>query len=121
MRDRVRTVQAYNQTQDRILGDRIVLADRWWLRLRGLLGTRSLSAGEGLLLVPCRSVHTLGMAYAIDVAFLDGDGEVVAAYSDLSPGRGSRWHRDARSALELPSGTLAGSGTRVGDRILIRG
>jgi uncharacterized membrane protein (UPF0127 family) len=96
-----------------------MLADRWWLRLRGLLGRRALAPGEGLLLVPCKSVHTFGMRLVIDVAFLDPSGRVVAVYLHMSPGRVSRVHADAQSALELPSGVLASSGTIVGDVITI--
>jgi uncharacterized membrane protein (UPF0127 family) len=53
----------------------------------------------------------IGMRFAIDVAFLDADGRVVAVYQALPPGGSTRWHREARHALELPSGTLAGTGT----------
>lgn len=112
-------VRAYNHTQGVMLGDRIGVADRWWLRLRGLLGRTEMRPGEGLLLVPCAAVHTLGMRFAIDVAFLDGAGKVVAMYAGLEPGRFSRRHPGARSALELPPGTLENSGTGVGDLLQV--
>jgi uncharacterized membrane protein (UPF0127 family) len=101
-----------------LLGDRIGIADRWWLRLRGLLGRDTLPRGEGLLLDPCRAVHMLGMRFPIDVAFLDRTGEVVAAYHALAPGARTGWHRAATAALELPAGTLQASGTGVGDTIV---
>ncbi len=59
----------------------------------------------------------LAMRFPLDVAFLDDQGHVVASYSPLERGRRTRWHRDARSALELPVGTLANSGTLEGDPI----
>ena len=56
-----------------------------------------------------------GMRFALDVAFVARDGRVVALYPELPPGGRSRWHREAHAALELPAGTLARTGTRVGD------
>jgi hypothetical protein len=100
------------------LGTRIGLADRWWLRLRGLLGRDGLGAGEGLMLRPCRGIHMLGMSFPLDVAFLDPRGGVVASYHGLGPGRRSRWHAEALDALELPAGTLAATGTVEGDTIV---
>ncbi|NNG15021.1 MAG: DUF192 domain-containing protein [Gemmatimonadales bacterium] len=99
------------------LGQRVGIADRWWSRLRGLLGRPPLEEGEGLLLVPCRSVHMLGMSFALDVAFLDSRGRVIALYHELQPGSRTRWHRPARYALELAAGTLAATHTGVGDTL----
>jgi uncharacterized protein len=113
----MRRVRAANG-RGRLLGDRIEVADRWWLRLRGLLGRPVLPAGEGLLLVPCSAVHMLGMRIPLDVAFLDPDGAVVAVYHALAPGARTSWHRAAARALELPAGTLQASGTGVGDTVV---
>jgi len=113
----MRVVRATNR-RGPVLGDRICVADRWWPRFRGLLGRRGLEPGEGLLLEPCRAVHMLGMRFALDIAFLDRDGTVVAAYADLRPGARTGWHRKATRALELPAGALAASGTREGDQIV---
>jgi len=69
------------------------------------------------LLTPCRAVHTFGLSYPVDVAFLDRRGAVVALYHRLAPGNASRWHRAAVYALELPVGTLAMTDTRQGDTL----
>ncbi|HZE74620.1 MAG TPA: DUF192 domain-containing protein [Gemmatimonadales bacterium] len=113
----MRVVRATNQ-RSLVLGDRIAVADRWWPRFKGLLGRPGLKAGEGLLLRPCRAVHMMGMRFPLDVAFVDRHGVVVAAYPNLRPGARTRWHRRAESALELPAGTLAASGTQEGDQIV---
>ena len=86
-------------------------------RLVGLLGTAAIAEGEGLWIVPCRGVHTLGMRYPIDVAFLDARGGVVGILEGLPPNRVGRVFRDARGALELRSGVLAATGTSPGDRV----
>ena len=104
-----------NLTRGTELASRILVADRWWERLRGLIGQPPLQRGVGVLLQPCRSVHTWGMRFAIDVLFLDREERVVALYPALPPRRLTRWHRRAHAALELPAGALAASGTRPGD------
>jgi uncharacterized membrane protein (UPF0127 family) len=114
----VKRLRAVNPARGNVLGERIGLADRWWLRLRGLMGRETLEPGEGLILRPCRAVHMSGMSIPLDVAFLDRAGVVVAVYHTLPPGARTRWHRGARDALELPAGTLAASGTAVGDTIV---
>src|SRR3990172_4113917 len=40
-------------------------------RRRGLLGRQALHPCEALVLADCRSVHTVGMRFAIDVVLLD--------------------------------------------------
>ena len=105
-----------NRTRDCVLGARVALADAVWTRARGLLGRPRPTQGEGLMLNPCRAVHTLGMRYAIDVIFLDRDGRVVALYPELRPGRFA-WHPRATFALEVPIGTIVASGTAENDRV----
>ncbi|HUP01715.1 MAG TPA: DUF192 domain-containing protein [Gemmatimonadota bacterium] len=108
-------VRVWNETRKRDLGGRIGHADRWWPRLRGLIGRPPLEPGQGLLIDPCRGVHMYGMRIALDVAFVDGDGAVVALYPELRPGARTRHHSKARRAIELPAGTLAETGTALGD------
>ena len=111
----MRLLRVVNTRGDRELGSRVRLADGWLTRLRGMLARPAPLEGEGLLLSPCRSIHMYGMRYALDVAFLDARGGVVASYPSLRPGARTHWHRKAAHALELPAGTLESSGTRVGD------
>jgi uncharacterized membrane protein (UPF0127 family) len=111
----MRLLRVVNTTGNRELGSRIMLADRWLARLRGMLARPAPGPGDGLLLTPCSSVHMHGMRFSLDVAFLDRSGTVVALYDSLAPGSRTRWHRNASYALELPSGTLNESGTAIGD------
>ena len=101
------------------LGTRVRFANTWWTRLRGLLGSPPLAAGEGLLIEPCRGVHMFGMRYPIDVAFLDRTGRVVGICRALAPGARSPFVRAARSALELPAGTLDAAGITEGDTLTL--
>ncbi|MET0396552.1 MAG: DUF192 domain-containing protein [Longimicrobiaceae bacterium] len=112
----VDALRVVNRTRGSTLGDRVALADRWWLRMRGLLGRPPLAEGEGMLLTPCGAVHMRGMRYPLDVAILARDGRVVAVYPSLPPGGRTAWrHRGGHAALELPAGTLGSTGTAPGD------
>ena len=114
----MRHVQIINPASGAELGQRIGVAEWWWQRLRGLLGRPRLQPGEGLLLTPCRAIHMTGMKYPLDVAFLDRQDTVVAVYPGIAPGTRTRWHASARSALELPVGTLTATGTQIGDSLV---
>jgi len=72
-------------------------------RLTGLAGLRRDEVGAGLLIPRCSSVHTFGMRFALDVFFVDGEGEVMAVCREVRP---CRFVSDRRAAavLEIPSG-----------------
>jgi uncharacterized membrane protein (UPF0127 family) len=97
------------------------VAGSYWTRLRGLLGTRPLQAGQGLLIVPGGRIHTHFMSYPIDVLYLDRALHVVGMDHSLPPWRLGGAYRDIRYVLELPAGALQASGTQVGDAIEIQG
>jgi hypothetical protein len=110
-------VRVVNRTREIPLGNKVRTAETFLSRLAGLLGTAAIAEGEGLWIVPCRGVHTLGMRFPIDVAFLDARGVVVGILEGLPPNRVGRTFRGARGALELRAGTLAATGTAPGDRL----
>jgi len=85
-----------------------------WERMRGLLGRPPLAAGQGLLIDPCPSVHTIGMRYPLDLAFLDPQWRVLGMVHKLPPLRFAG-RADARATLELPPGALAAAGIAAGD------
>ena len=100
------------------MASRAEKAESHWARLVGLMGRRVLPEGGGLLIRPCSSVQTTFMRFAIDVVFLDRDGQVVKIVPELKPYRGAFGGRGARSALELPAGAAAHCGIAVGDRLV---
>ena len=126
-RGRLAAVRAENQSKGTVLATRVILSTALPDRVRGLLGRPALEPGEGLWIVPCSGVHTVGMTYPIDVLHLDKWQHVVLALHAVPP----NWHPPAgtcRTAvrartytvLELPAGTLAQSNTEVGDQIAVR-
>jgi uncharacterized membrane protein (UPF0127 family) len=91
----------------RVVCERCGIADRWWLRLRGLLGRPGLEPGEGLLLRPAGSIHTMFMRFPIDAVFCGGDLVVVDVVPDLRPWRAAG-RRGSKVVIELASGAAAG-------------
>ena len=79
---------------------RLVRADTFLRRARGLGLRRSMPADEALLIPRCRSVHTLTMRFALDLVWLDGDGAVVRVDRGVRPLR-FRSCRRAESVIEL--------------------
>jgi uncharacterized membrane protein (UPF0127 family) len=70
-----------------------------WRRLRGL----AFAPPAGPLEIPrCRSVHTFGMRYPLDLIWLGADGAVVRVDRAVPPRR-LRVCRRARSVVEAPA------------------
>jgi uncharacterized membrane protein (UPF0127 family) len=84
-----------------LLGFTVPVADRRVARLFGLAFLARERAGEGLLIPRCRSVHTFGMRFPVDLVFLDADGRVVELRREVPPRRLVRCPA-ADSVLELP-------------------
>jgi uncharacterized protein len=85
-------------------------------RIKGLLGRDSLPTGEGLLIRPCKGIHTFFMKFPIDVVFLDKSNRILKSFSRLPPNRITPIYLKAHSVLELPAGTLD-TDTAPGERI----
>jgi uncharacterized membrane protein (UPF0127 family) len=76
-------------------------------RVLGLARLDDLPPGNALLFERCRSVHTAGMRFALDLVWLDGDGAPVRIDAAVGPRR-LRTCLRARAVVE----TRAGEGER---------
>lgn len=86
-------------------------------RRRGLLGRRGIEGA--LVLSPCRAVHTIGMRFDLDVAFLDGAG-VVVKIVHMRRQRIGIPVSAARSVVEAEAGAFERWGLHVGDIVEVR-
>ncbi len=86
-------------------------------RMIGLLGRTTLPEEEGLWIIPCKSVHTIGMKFPIDVLFVDKSLSVVRVVHALSPGRMTRVCLTAKSVIELAAGVARRHAIAPGDRL----
>ena len=105
-----------NLTKDVSLADRAEVADSSAKRRTGLLKHEGLAPGGGLWIAPCEGIHTIGMKFPIDVLFLNRQRRVVKIRASMGKWRLALSLR-AHSVLELPAGTIAETGTAVGDQL----
>lgn len=111
-----------NATRQTIICPRCSIADGLLTRVRGLLGRQSLDAEEGLLIVPCPSIHMFGMKFPLDVIFLTRENIVTDVVENIAPGKAHIAKANQgkpHSALELSVGSITRSGTQIGDQLEI--
>src|SRR5690606_24221367 len=72
-------------------------------RMLGLAGLPRMDPATALHLTRCRSVHTVGMRFALDLVWLDAAGAVVRVDRAVAPRR-MRTCRRARSVVEVAAG-----------------
>lgn len=86
-------------------------------RRRGLLGRDGIDGA--LLLRPARSVHTVKMRFAIDVAHVDDELRVLSV-TTMVPGRVGKWSPRAAGVIEAEAGSFRRWGLDVGMELEIR-
>ncbi|MFB7468392.1 DUF192 domain-containing protein [Streptomyces sp. NPDC056224] len=90
------------------------VAASYGARTRGLLGRDGIEGA--MLLTPAASVHTFRMRFAIDVAYLGRDLDVLAVVT-MPPGRLGLPRLRSRHVLEAEAGAMAGWGLRIGTTV----
>ncbi len=109
-------LRAFNRTRGTLLATRLEVANSAQARQKGLLGRDGLAQGEGLWIVPCESVHTFFMRFAIDLVYLDRKNRVKKVRSGVGPWRLSACF-SAHSVIELASGSVRSTQTQRGDTL----
>lgn len=99
-----------------VIAERCRLANTPRLRLVGLLGSRELEPGSGMLLRRTGSIHMFFMRYPIDAVFLDREDRVLKVVPRLKPWRVAAALR-AKSVLEVGAGVCEERGLAVGDQL----
>ena len=87
-------------------------------RLRGLLGQDGVDGA--LLIRPARSIHTIGMRFAIDVAFCNDD-LVVVDMCTVRPNRLCRPRFRASAVIEAEAGAFERWRLALGDQLELKG
>jgi uncharacterized membrane protein (UPF0127 family) len=87
--------------------------------MAGLLPRKSLAQDEGLWFRNHSSVHTFFMRFAIDVAFVDKSGRIVALYHSLKPWRHTWIHVSALRGgiLETRAGLFRSEKIEMGEEL----
>jgi uncharacterized membrane protein (UPF0127 family) len=114
-----------------LIADKCFVANRFFARLKGLIGTTRLESGEGIFLSPCNDIHMWFMSIPIDVVFVRAEAQneagdthdrwkVCSVHEDMRP-----WKllplRDGRATdtLELPVGTIRRCAIAEGDLLCL--
>ena len=119
MKNSKEVLYVFNVTRQTFLSLGVVAADTHFARLRGLLGKLKLRNDEGIWVVPCSGIHTIGLLFPIDLIYLDEQNRVIHLVEHLGPLRIAAVRRGCYSVLELPPRTVHRSNTRLGDELMI--
>ncbi|MBC9785313.1 DUF192 domain-containing protein [Heliobacterium chlorum] len=87
-------------------------------RQKGLLGEWALPPERGLLLTPCSQIHTVGMAFPIDVIYLTSEGYILDMDIQMVPGKWGRLREGCDHCLELSAGRARALGLLPGMRLV---
>lgn len=114
---KMETIRIIDKTSNTVLVRSAEIARRVIPRMKGLLGRKRLEDGEGLVIMPCSSVHTIGMRFPIDVMFFDGRLRIVAIRRNMKSFRLSAWHPAAAGVIEAAAGTFGLLKAKTGDEL----
>ncbi len=95
------------------------LANTLTTRLVGLLPQHQLAPQQGLWISPCNSIHSIGMRFEFDAAFIGGQGQVLHVIQAMRPFKVSPLVRHAVAVLEVPAHSLAAHGITLGDALYL--
>lgn len=93
----------------------VVSATSFLQRAIGLLSKPNLSSNAGLYLPNCKSIHTFGMRFTIDVLYLDKHKQVLEI-ATVQPWK-YHWHLSADSVLELAGGAASYHEIEIGRKL----
>ena len=79
--------------------------------------TKELLPKSGMLIYPCNSIHTYFMSYNIDVLYLDKNNTILAIDEELKPGKIGKIRKGSVAVVELPSGRVRETHTKVGQTV----
>jgi uncharacterized membrane protein (UPF0127 family) len=113
-------MRLYHLAGQRVVVENLELAEDSTSRRRGLIGHTPLAQRHGLLIRPCRWVHTFGMSFPIDVVYLDREWRVVALTENLVPNRIGPPVLQAQCVVEMAAGAVGQAGLAVGDQLEVR-
>lgn len=87
-------------------------------RMKGLMFRKNVPDKiNGIVLLPCKSVHSCFMRFPIDLVFFDSTFTVIYVLPRFAPWKISAWQPGALGCLELPSGDIDARGIQVGHQV----
>lgn len=99
-------MKIYSNKRKNTICQNTKIAKSFSSRLKGLLGLNSFTNFDGLLLINCRQIHSIGMKFIFDAIYLDKNYKILSKYSNIAKNKILPYNINAKYVLELPSGTI---------------
>jgi len=93
----------------------VTVAEDTVSRMKGLLGTKELLPFQGIILKPCKQVHTVAMHYPISVWYVNRRLQIIRIVDKLLPWRVSPYDPFSHLIIEFPQKWADITGTATGD------
>ncbi len=110
-----------NQSNNQILARNVILAKNVLSRMKGLIGRKDMDLSEALWILPCWSLHTCFMKFALDVVFVDCELQVSYVRQNVTP-----WHwvhppfsSKSHSVFEMKTPVLSAFKIQLGDQLYV--
>lgn len=104
----------YNKSKNCLIASKALVADNFFLRLRGLMFRKNMDEEEALIFYHTSSIHTFFMRFPIEVVFLNHKMQVVEIHEELGPRR-VVFSTSASIAVELPAHKTSNKTLEIGD------
>lgn len=109
--------QLFNQSQQKTIFSDLKIAQDFFSRSKGLIGTVDLAESEGLWILRCNSIHTCFMSFAIDCVFLNRELQVVRIVKSVKPWRMVLPIWKAQTVVEMKAGMVDLKNIKLGDQL----
>ena len=105
----------YINNSNKIFLENCNVANNFFSRLKGLMFKSRESVAQGLLIYPCKSIHTCFMRFNLDIFFISKEGKVLKVINVLKPWKVTSFVSDAYYVLELPSDFAVSNNIKLND------
>ncbi len=100
-----------------IMFSKALWAGNPFLKMKGLLGRKSLAKDEALIFPKAPSIHTFFMKFSIDIVYLDAAKKVVACLEKINPNRILPFIK-SKYTIEMPEDSIQQKGISLGDQLI---
>lgn len=106
-------------TDNQIICNKVIMANSFFKRLKGLMFTKNLPSDSSMYICPCNQIHMFFMNYSIDVLYIDKNNVILAIDEDMKPGRIGKKVNGAAAVVELQAGKVKESNIKIGQTLQI--
>ncbi|TCS83330.1 DUF192 domain-containing protein [Tepidibacillus fermentans] len=116
-----------NDETKQVVGQRILVANSFFRRLKGLMFQKSFGEYDGLLLTQTKQIHMFWMRFPLDVVYLKRIGkkeedwifQIVDLHENMKPWTMGKWVSQATDVLEVKAGWIREQKIRKGNLLRV--